>query len=194
VLAGFSFTSAKERWGTPPELVAAIAARHGVTFGVDAAADADWKVAPTYIGPDREDARFRDVLSLDATGWRAVVRAFPGAIWMNPPYTRHHTRRFVEAAANGAEWTGRPAIVLIFARTDTRFWHDVVWPRASWVDFLRGRVIFNDPDTRLPAVDKDGRPTGAPAPSAVIRFDPTWTGPKVCRTWTWRNAATEDAE
>lgn len=59
-----------------------------------------------------------------------------GFVWCNPPYGR-----------SLGIWLERMAIhnngiALVFARTDTRAFHDHVWPVASSLLFLRGRVTF----------------------------------------------------
>src|SRR5438445_12584462 len=63
-----------------------------------------------------------------------------GFVWCNPPYGR----------ALGI-WLERMAlhnngIALLFARTDTRAFHDHVWPVASSLLFLRGRLNFHHPN------------------------------------------------
>lgn len=62
-----------------------------------------------------------------------------GFVWCNPPYGK----------ALGV-WLSRMAlhnngIALVFARTDTRAFHDHVWPFASAMLFLRGRLTFHQP-------------------------------------------------
>lgn len=63
-----------------------------------------------------------------------------GFVWCNPPYGR----------ALGT-WLNRMAlhnsgIALVFARTDTRAFQDNVWPFASVLLFLRGRLTFYTPE------------------------------------------------
>ncbi len=62
-----------------------------------------------------------------------------GVVWCNPPYGR----------ALGI-WLARMAlhnngIALVFARTDTKAFHQHVWPFASLLLFLRGRLTFCTP-------------------------------------------------
>lgn len=63
-----------------------------------------------------------------------------GRVWLNPPYGR-----------TMADWMRRLAehgqgTALIFARTETVLFHDLVWPAATAILFLRGRVTFLDPE------------------------------------------------
>lgn len=52
-------------------------------------------------------------------------------------------------------------VCLLPARTDTRWWQQVVQPQAALVRFLPGRVRFGEARA------------GAPFPSAVVVFDMT---------------------
>lgn len=79
-----------------------------------------------------------------------------GRVWLNPPY------------ANAATWMRRLAdhgtgTAFLFARTETRMWHAHIWPKASALLFLKGRVTFYTPD---------GRPGrgAAGAPSVLIAY------------------------
>lgn len=62
-----------------------------------------------------------------------------GFVWMNPPYS------------DVATWMDRMAkhrngIALVFARTETRWFHDSVWGKADCLLFRRGRINFLEPD------------------------------------------------
>lgn len=62
-----------------------------------------------------------------------------GFVWCNPPYGRQL-----------GVWLERMSvhnngIGLVFARTDTRAFHSHVWPFASSLLFLRGRLTFCTP-------------------------------------------------
>lgn len=63
-----------------------------------------------------------------------------GRVWLNPPY-----------GPQLDDWLGRLAThqwgtALVFARTETRVFHRHVWPHASAVLFLNGRIHFHRPD------------------------------------------------
>lgn len=80
-----------------------------------------------------------------------------GNVWMNPPYGKE-----------AATWLGRLAkhgdgIALVFARTETRMFFDHVWPCASALLFIEGRLHFHRPDgTRAKA--------NSGAPSVLIAY------------------------
>jgi hypothetical protein len=62
-----------------------------------------------------------------------------GFVWCNPPYGK-----------SLGVWLERMAlhnngIALVFARTDTKAFHSHVWPYASSLLFLRGRITFCTP-------------------------------------------------
>lgn len=80
-----------------------------------------------------------------------------GRVWLNPPYGREQTP-FLERMVEHGRGT-----VLIFARTETRAWHKYVWPEASAVLFLSGRLTFL-------AGDGERASANAGAPSALIAY------------------------
>ena len=79
-------------------------------------------------------------------------------VWCNPPYGRQ-IGSWVQKAAESVE-DGTPCVVmLLYARTDTRWFHDYIYnnPRAHTV-FLKGRLHFV------------GGKVKAPAPSMLVIF------------------------
>lgn len=58
-----------------------------------------------------------------------------GRVWLNPPYSE--VEQWMRRMADHGQ-----GIALVFARTETRWWFESVWPRASAVLFLRGRLSF----------------------------------------------------
>jgi phage N-6-adenine-methyltransferase len=86
-------------------------------------------------------------------------RQWDGSVWLNPPYSA------------ASAWVARLAehglgTALVFARTETQWWHDSVWPCATGILFLRGRLTFCYPDGR------EGR-YNAGGPSALIAYGGT---------------------
>lgn len=83
--------------------------------------------------------------------------AWFGRVWLNPPY-----------GSAIAAWLKRMAehdwgTVLIFARTETDYWHEWIWPKASAILFIRNRLNFYLPDgTRAKG--------NAGGPSALIAY------------------------
>lgn len=59
---------------------------------------------------------------------------------MNPPYDRRVINRWMDKLA-----THGMGIALVFARTETAWFHDQVWKRANAVFFFEGRLDFYTP-------------------------------------------------
>lgn len=78
-------------------------------------------------------------------------------VWVNPPYARGVTGRWVQKGFE-ASLAGALVVMLVPARTDTRWWHD--WAMRAEVRFVKGRLRFG------------GAKTPAPFPSAVLVFRP----------------------
>jgi DNA N-6-adenine-methyltransferase Dam len=81
-------------------------------------------------------------------------------VWLNPPY-----------GPQTARWLGRLAdhgkgTALIFARTETRYFFDYVWERATALLFLKGRVNFCRTDGTPGAAN-----SGAPSVLVAYGFD-----------------------
>ena len=140
-------------WRTPPALVERCAALVGIAgWDLDAAATAEARVTPVYLGPDHVDPERRDAL---ACAWDGE------AVWCNPPYSRAMGKWAAKAVAEIDRVDGPDAIgLLVFARTDTAWW-STLWARASEVYFFRRRVAFLHPLTGQPVAP-------APAPSALV--------------------------
>jgi len=75
--------------------------------------------------------------------------------WMNPPYGKT-IKRWVSRAKNEADINRNLTVCLLPARTDTKWWQDVVI-KADHIYYIRGRLKFSDADA-------------APFPSAVAIF------------------------
>ena len=57
--------------------------------------------------------------------------------------------------------------MLIPARVDTTYWHDYIFPFAKEIRFIRGRLKFYNPDSKL----NKSKWTGAPFPSMLAIFN-----------------------
>ena len=86
-----------------------------------------------------------------------LSRAWFGRVWLNPPYGPH-TGTWLEKLASHGTGTA-----LIFARTETEAWHRWVWPIASAVLFLAGRIHFHH-------VSGSRAQANAGAPSALVSY------------------------
>ena len=116
---------------------------------------------------DKLDAEFHFTLDVCATKQNAKCKkyftekddglgmAWPGIVWMNPPYGRV-IGQWVEHAFISA-CAGATVVCLLPARTDTKWWHKYVILNGE-VRFLQGRLKFG------------GCKNNAPFPSAVVVF------------------------
>ena len=86
------------------------------------------------------------------------------AAFVNPPYGRAIEKwvaKAVVAARNGR------VVLLIPARTDTSWWHDLILPFAKELRFIRGRLGFTGVTPKLEKGHTTLR-SRAPFPSVVV--------------------------
>tara|TARA_Y100001937_G_C7037610_1_gene293099 strand:- start:95 stop:583 length:489 start_codon:yes stop_codon:yes gene_type:complete len=137
------FSSKTGNWATPQEFFDKLDWRFG-PFDLDPCASPhNTKCANFYTEAENG-------LSKDWTGH---------TVFVNPPYGRgieDWIRKGFESAQGGAA----RVVMLIPARTDTKYWHDYVM-KASEIHFVKGRLKFGDSKN------------SAPFPSAVVVFDTT---------------------
>lgn len=85
-----------------------------------------------------------------------LKQEWAGVCWCNPPYS--NVKAWVKKAYNEAQ-KGTVIIMLIPARTDTRWFHDWIYNMYGVeVEFLRGRLRFS------------GSKWNAPFPSMIVTF------------------------
>lgn len=125
-------TATTHDWLTPPEILHALG-----PFDMDPCASQHqpWRTATTQF-------------TIEDDG---LAREWVGRVWCNPPYGPHAEKFLKRAAEHGN------AVVLIFARTETKAFQEFCWQRASGMLFMAGRIRF-----RLPGGGVAG-PAGAPS-------------------------------
>lgn len=106
-----------EEWFTPPEIIERLG-----PFDLDVC---------TSVNRPFDTAKKHYTKEEDG-----LICKWKGRVWCNPPYGR-----------KAEEWLKRcseynRATVLIFARTETRMFQQYVWPYASALLFIRGRLHF----------------------------------------------------
>lgn len=62
-------------------------------------------------------------------------------VWLNPPYSRPLIERFVEKMVRNNN-----GIALLFNRCDSKMFQDLIFPNASAIMFVKGRIKFYRPD------------------------------------------------
>lgn len=107
----------KDEWLTPPEII-----RQLGTFDLDPCAPVNrpWDTAKRHY-------------TIEDDG---LSKPWAGRVWLNPPYGRE-TFVWLERLADHGQ-----GIALIFARTDTKGFHETIWKRAHAVFFFQGRLKF----------------------------------------------------
>jgi hypothetical protein len=108
-----------DTWLTPPELVQSLG-----EFHLDPCAPPD---APFYHAP----IYYTEAIDGLKMPWF-------GRVFCNPPYGRKASA-FLERCADHGN-----AIAIIFARTETVMFREMVWRRADAVMFIHGRISFYD--------------------------------------------------
>lgn len=127
-------------WLTPPEILTELG-----PFDLDPCA-ADPRPWPTA---------FRCFTKADD----GLAQEWHGRVWLNPPYGQDIGRWMERLAAHGE------GTALVFARTETDWFHRWVWPHASGLRFLRGRLNFHRPDGTRSRYNAGG-------PSVLVAYGP----------------------
>ena len=141
-----------DTWATPPEVFDRACKMCGMRPVLDVCATAETAKCAAWYGPGGE----RD---------SGLAAEWDRPWWCNPPYSE--VAKWV-ARAHGQTVMhdlGVPGLMLVFAKTDTAWWHRYVEGRTAVVRpyFWRGRIRF------LGAGGVRGR-SSAPYPSVVLRF------------------------
>lgn len=135
------FSSATDNWATPQDFFDKLNAEFH--FDLDVCADEINHKCDKYY------TKQQDGLTMP---WKGIV-------WCNPPYGREigaWVRKALFASVGGAT-----VVMLIPARTDTKWFHDYIYKRDNVeVRFVKGRLKFGNSKN------------SAPFPSMVVVFKP----------------------
>ena len=163
------YSSKKQDWGTPQALFDRL--HEEFNFVLDAAASEGNHKCAIWIGEDdnalqidwRDRSGQSPSLTSQAEAFWSQDPETAAAVWLNPPYGRgigNWVRKAYQESLKGLT-----VVVLTFARTDTRWWHD--WAmRAAEIRLIPGRVTFQGADNC------------APAPSCLLVFDESLRVPR----------------
>jgi phage N-6-adenine-methyltransferase len=132
------FSSKTDNWRTPTDMLRALNQEFPFDFDPCPYVDAD-------------DDRAQNGLNIDWEG---------KCIFVNPPYNRKYSKLWVKKGLDESR-KGKTVVMLLPARTDTKYFHDFVLPNAE-IRFIRGRLKFS------------GHHNPAPFPSmlAIFHGDP----------------------
>ena len=156
------FSSLSAEWETPWDLFDNL--NREFRFTLDPAATAENALCEKYYTA-RENGLEQD--------WSGE------AVFLNPPYGRE-VGKWVEKAYEEANKQKREraiVVLLLPARTDTRWFHDYVL-RANEIRFIRGRLKFNN--RLIPGWREDGSHLVSPAPfpSMIVEYHHRWSLPR----------------
>lgn len=112
------FSSKTDMWATPQWLFDELNERYHFTLDVCAV---------------EENAKCANFYSPELDG---LSQPWKGRVWCNPPYGRNIGKWVQKAADSDAL-----VVMLLPARTDTRWFHDYIYGKAD-VKFLKGRLKF----------------------------------------------------
>lgn len=125
------FSSRTEEWPTPQSFFAELHREFG--FSLDPCATRQNAKCPNYF------TKAQDELTQN---WGSHI------VFCNPPYGRgmaQWARKCWESAEAGAT-----VVLLAHARTDTRWFHDWVYNKATEIRFVKGRLKFGDSKNSAP--------------------------------------------
>ena len=134
------FSSKTDLWETPQALFDRLDAEFG--FDLDACALPQNAKCAAYYTPEQD----------------ALSQPWDGVVWCNPPYGRN-IGKWVQKAHEENRRNNNYIVMLLPARTDTRWFHDYILGKAE-IRFIRGRLKFG------------GSKNSAPFPSMVVVFRP----------------------
>ena len=95
-----------------------------------------------YLKLDKEFKFSFDPCPLRSKSKTALLRDWKGNVFCNPPYS--NIKYFLEKGINEIKRKNAKVVVyLIPARTDTAWFHDLVYNKAE-IRFIKGRLKFGD--------------------------------------------------
>ena len=132
------FSSNSDEWSTPQNIYSSLNAEFG--FNLDPCATNENHKCERYFTKEQN----------------GLLQKWGGhTVFCNPPYSC--IAKWVEKAYREAQQDNTTVVLLIPARTDTRYFHDFIMHRSE-IRFIRGRLRFS------------GHENSAPFPSMVVIF------------------------
>ena len=135
------FSSKTDLWETPQEFFDELDAEFH--FNLDVCALSENAKCDQYYTPEQD----------------GLSQPWYGRCWCNPPYGREIGKWVEKAYCSAVEKKEGIVVMLLPARTDTRWFHEYIYGKAE-IRFIRGRLKFG------------GSKNSAPFPSMVVVFRP----------------------
>ncbi len=140
------FKSERQDWGTPDGFLDFLNDELCLRFDLDAAASDDNHKAPSYFTIEDD--------GLNCEWW--------GRVWLNPPFGRELPLWLEKCVQEIRREEVESIHVLIPARTDTKWFHEIVVPNAYAIYLIKGRFNFR--------FDRAIEGANAPFPSMLVHF------------------------
>lgn len=132
------FSSNTCMWATPQDLFNRLNDQYH--FQTDVCAIAENAKCKHYFTPEQD----------------GLSQPWTGVCWCNPPYGRE-IHKWVAKAVADTTTLGSKVVMLLPARTDTKWFHDFCLPYGK-ITFIKGRLKFGDSKN------------AAPFPSMIVEF------------------------
>ncbi len=130
-------------WETPPDVYEKFCKKVGIYPELDVCATKSTTKCKHYFGIDHPNPKYRNALD----------NLWDKPFFMNPPYSTKEL--WFEYAIHQTLAWGVPCIMLVFAKTDTKWWDKFVTQNDFVkVHFHKGRIRFW----------REGKPAASPAP------------------------------
>jgi phage N-6-adenine-methyltransferase len=138
------FSSERDDWETPTDLFNEL--NKEFLFDLDATANKNNAKCPKFFTKEQN----------------ALVQEWRGSVFCNPPYGREIQKFIEKAYIESKKAYCKRVVLLIPARTDTKIWHDFIFPFSREIIFIKGRLKYE--------LNKISN-SPAPFPSAIIIFE-----------------------
>lgn len=139
--------SVNQTWGTPKKFFEYLRETHAWLPDLDAAASSSNAKAKHFI------TETENSLEMD---WF-------GNVWLNPPFGRMLPKFLLKCKEQIQRDEVKSIFVLIPARTDTKWFHEIIMNSAKYVYLIKGRFNFESPYAYKGA--------NAPFPSMLIVYE-----------------------
>ena len=134
------FSSNSDLWATPQDFYNQL--NEEFNFDIDVCATPDNAKCDKFFTKEQD----------------GLLQSWGGTCWCNPPYGRE-IGKWVQKAYNSSKNEGSTVVMLLPARTDTKWFHEYIYNKYE-VRFVKGRLKFG------------GAANSAPFPSMVVIFRP----------------------
>ena len=106
----------------------------------------DWKTPDAFYNELNKKYNFNFDPCPYQADFDGLAITWGGANFINPPYSRKLKEAFVKKALEESR-RGKLCVLLLPVSTSTALFHDVIKPNAKSIEFIRGRLKFEQRDS-----------------------------------------------